>query len=203
MVLASAALSACAGAAALAGSSVAHGGTPCGPAAARTLASGPHARVYASRGVVFGCAAGGARSFRLGGTGSCIGSDRVGPVVVAGEIAAFASERCGIDTGFTLVVVRDLRDGKRLSASAAASSPGPESFTSVNSLVARSDGAVAWIAGASSIGNHMTNVEVHRVDRRGQALLDAGRTIARGSLRLRRSRLTWTHGGQLRSATLV
>ncbi len=203
MVLASAALSACAGAGALTGSALANGGTPCGPAAARTLASSSHARVYASRGVAFGCAARGGKSFRLGVTGSCIRSDHVGPVVVAGEIAAFASERCGVDTGNTLVVVRNLRDGKRVSASDAAASPGPESFTSVDSLVARSDGAVAWIAQASSIGNHMTNVDVRRADARGQALLDSGGAIVRGSLRLRRSRLTWTHGGQLRSSTLV
>jgi hypothetical protein len=136
-------------------------------------------------------------------TTSCIGADRVGPVVVAGTIASFASERCGVDTGSTRVLVRNLRSGKLLSASAAAASPGPESFTSVDSLVARSDGAVAWIAQASSIGNHMTNVEVRRVDARGQALLDSGGAIARGSLRVRRSRLTWTHGGQLRSTTLV
>jgi hypothetical protein len=192
-----------AGLAALGAAAVAHGAPPCGPPAARTLASGSHARVYASGGGAFGCAAGGAKSFRLGGTASCIGADRVGPVVVAGEVAAFASERCGVDTGSTVVVVRNLRNGKRLSASAAATPPGPESFTSVDSLVARSDGGVAWIAAASSIGNHITEVEVRRVDARGRRRLDSGSAIARGSLRLRRSRLTWTHGGELRSSTLV
>jgi hypothetical protein len=180
-------------------------GVLCGPSGARTLAAGSHARVYVSHGVVTGCARwpGGGRSERLGVTTSCIGADRVGPVVVAGTLAAFASERCGVDTGNTLVVVRNLRTGKRLSASDAASAPGPESFTSVDSLVARSDGAVAWIAAASSIGNHMTKIEVRRVDAHGPRLLDSGSAIVRGSLRLHRSRLTWTHGRQLRSSTLV
>jgi hypothetical protein len=202
VVLASVGLSAGAGVVALAGSGVAQGATPCGPAAARTLASGSHARVYASGGSAFGCAAGGAKSFRLGGTGSCINSDHVGPVVVAGVIAAFADEVCGVDTGSTEVVVRNLRTGKRVSVSDAATSPGPESFTSVDSLAARSDGAVAWIADASSIGNRKTSVEVRRVDARGRKLLDSGGAIGRGSLRLHRSRLTWKHGGQLRSSTL-
>ena len=102
----------------------------------------------------FGCAAGGARSYRLGVRTNCIGADLVGPIVVAGEVAAYGSERCGVDTGFTQVLVRDLRTGKRVSASPAVTSPGPESFASVSALVVRSDGAAAWVAIATSIGTH-------------------------------------------------
>jgi hypothetical protein len=175
---------------------------PCGPAAAHTLASSAHARVYSARGAAFGCAVGGNGAFRLGVTTHCIGSDLVGPIAVAGQIAAYASERCGIDTGSTEVLVRNLRTGKRLSASPAVASPGPESFASVDSLVARPDGAAAWIAQASSLGNHQKNVELRRVDARGQSLLDSGPAIAPRSLRLRGSTLTWRHGGQPRSSTL-
>lgn len=134
VVLTGVALGAPAGLATLAASGGAHGGSVCGPLTARTLASSSHARVYALGAGAFGCAAGGRKSFRLGGTSTCIGADRVGPIVVAGEIAAFASERCGVDTGSTQVLVRNLRDGKHLSASEAAASPGPESLTSVDSL---------------------------------------------------------------------
>jgi hypothetical protein len=146
---------------------------------------------------------GGGGSFRLGVTTNCIGSDLVGPIVVAGEIAAYASERCGVDTGFTQVLVRNLHSGKRLSAATAVASPGPESFASVDSLVARSDGSAAWIAQASSLGNHQKTVEVRRIDAHGESRLDSGTAIAPRSLRLRGTRLSWTHGGQPRSAILV
>jgi hypothetical protein len=191
-----------AGAVALATGAGARTRMPCGPAAAQTLASSSRARVYASRGAAFGCAGDGGRSIRLGKTSNCIGSDRVGPVAVAGEIAAYASERCGIDTGFTQVLVRNLRTGKRLSASPAVTVPGPESFPSVDSLVARPDGAAAWIAEASSLGNHLKNVELRRIDARGQSLLDSGPAIAPRSLHLRGSTLTWRHGGKPRSSSL-
>lgn len=190
------------GAAVLGADAAARVRIPCGPAAAETLASSSHARVYAAHGAAFGCATGGGRSFRLGRTSNCLGSDLVGPLVVAGEVAAYASERCGIDIGFTQVLVRNLRTGKRLSASPAVTAPGPESFPSVDSLVARSDGAAAWIASAFSIGSHQIHVELRRIGAGGEMLLDSGAAIGRRSLRLHGERLTWRHGGAARSSTL-
>jgi hypothetical protein len=191
------------GGAGLAADAGARGQIPCGPSTARTLAGDSRARVYASHGAAFGCAADGSKSYRLGVRTNCIGADLVGPFVVAGEISAYASERCGVDTGFTQVLVRNLRTGKRVSASPAATPPGPESFASVSALVARSDGAAAWVASATSIGNHGANVELRRVEGGGpSALLDSGSAIAPRSLRLRGTTLSWLHGGQRRSASL-
>lgn len=117
--------------------------------------------------------------------------------------AAYGSERCGVDTGSTLVVVRRLSDGKRFSSTAAATPPGPESHTTVRSLVVRNDGGVAWIAVASSIVGGGSNIQVRRADSRGERVLDSGPGIAPGSLQLRRDVLLWRTGNTVRSATLV
>jgi hypothetical protein len=64
-------------------SSAAHpSSTVCGPTSARTLAAGHVARVYSSGHWVYGCAAGAARTYRLGQPATCIGATRIAPVVV-------------------------------------------------------------------------------------------------------------------------
>jgi hypothetical protein len=129
---------------------------------------------------------------------------RVDPVMVVGRLAAYGLESCGVDTASAEVVVRRLADGKiLLSASATAHVLGPESFQMVRSIVAKPDGAVAWISGASSILAHRATVEVHRADAQGQTLLDSGAAIAPGSLRLHGSTVTWSDRGKTRSAKLT
>jgi hypothetical protein len=102
--------------------------------------------------------------------------------------------------------VRRLSDGTQLH-SLPATGPvggrvGPESFQNVDSLVLRADGGVPWIATGSSIVGGRRLIEVRKADRSGAGLLDSGRAIVSGSLRLHGSKLTWKHGGQVRSATL-
>jgi hypothetical protein len=175
----------------------------CGPATGQTLAADKAARVYALGNTVYGCALGGMRSYRLGQRQTCIGTSRAGPAVtVAGRLAAYGLSRCGVDTGFTQVLVRRLTDGTQLRAVPATSPPGPESFQSVDSLVLKADGAVAWIGTGRSIVGHGKVIEVRKADRGGAALLDSGAAVDSGSLRLRHSKLTWKHGGETRSATL-
>ena len=176
--------------------------TLCGPIGAHTLAASAVARAYSAAGVVYGCAAGGARSYRLGQQTTCIMSARVAPVTVAGRLAAYGLEQCGVDTGFTEVVVLRLTDGTVLHEPAATSPAGPESYQSVDSLVLRPDGAVAWIGTGSSLGTGARLTEVRRLDRRGEALLDAGSAVRTRSLRLRGSQLSWLHGAARRTATL-
>lgn len=120
---------------------------PCGPAAARTLAGGGSARVYVVGRLVYGCAAGGgARRFALGTTNLCNRSLLVQAVTVAGRLAAFGTESCGVDTGASIVQVRRLTDGRTLFTHAATNVPGPESFTTVTAIAADRAGDVAWIA---------------------------------------------------------
>jgi hypothetical protein len=177
----------------------------CGPFDAKTLDASSQARVYAAGNVVYGCAMTGSGSFRLGQRSGCVGAGHVGPVRVAGQLAAYGLTRCGVDTGFAQVTVRRLTDGKRLRRFAATTSPGVESFQSVASLVLRADGAVAWIGTGHSIIAHGTpRVEVYAADHGAPARqVDSGLSIRPGSLTLHGRQLGWKDHGVVRHATLV
>lgn len=178
------------------------GGGPCGPGKpAQTLVRNSAARVYASHGTVYGCAAKG-RSFRLGSRAGCLRTDLFQIVALAGVTAAYGSERCGVDTGTTQVVVRRLTDGRTISTSAAVSAPGPESYTRVQSIRLKADGAVAWIAVARSLAAVRSRTEVRSDDAHGERLLDSGAAVVPTSLRLRGDEASWQHGSQRRSVRL-
>jgi hypothetical protein len=188
-----------------AGSSTGSTGTlACGPSHAKTLGSSSQARVYASHGSVFGCARG-SRSFLIGQSGTCLGGHaRIVPVAVTGVLAAYGSERCGVDTGSSTVLVQRLSTGAVLSQQAASStSAGAESYTMVSAIVLARDGAVAWISVSNSIvgGRHIS--QVHALDRHGLRVLDQGRAIDSARLRLQGSTVSWKHAGHWRSAKLA
>jgi hypothetical protein len=198
------ALAACGSSAGQRSSVSQHGPTvACGPASAHTVAAGRLARVYSVGATVYGCSNPAGKSYRLGQTKNCIRTSLVGPVKVAGKLAAYGLESCGVDTGSTQVVVRRLSDGEQLlSDPAITSALLPESYQSVASLVLRGDGAVAWIAAAQSIVRHSKGVEVHKAAKATRGLLDYGPAIDPRSLTLRGSTLTWKHGQLTRSARL-
>ena len=79
---------------------------------------------------------------------------------------------------------------------------GVEGFQSIDSLVVKADGAVAWIATANSIGKPTFVRQLQRLDTRGFAVLDSGRDVNAASLRLHGSRLSWKHATAVRTATL-
>jgi hypothetical protein len=176
----------------------------CHSRGSRTLAAGSAARVYALGGSVYGCSERTGRRTHLGQSRTCIGTPRVGPVAVAGDLAAYALQRCGIDTGRAQMIVRRLTDGRQLiSAPAFTGALAPESYTAVDSIVLRADGAVAWIAGGSSVVRPTRNREVHRWQHAGPSRLDASVRIAPASLRLHgSSQVSWTDSGAVRTATL-
>jgi hypothetical protein len=122
-------------------------------------------------------------------------------VKVAGNVTAYALTTCGIDTGSTEVIVRRLTDGQQRASEPATTTRLVESYTAVDSLVMRADGAVAWIAVNHSIVRHASATEVHKLDHRF-LLLDSGSGIDPRSLRLHKSKLTWKHRGATRSASL-
>jgi hypothetical protein len=198
------ALAGCAGSnAGSAGATVPSGsGAVCGPRSAVTLAADRHVRVYKQHGAVFGCARH-HKSHRLGGARTCVNSTLVGPVRVAGWLAAYGLERCGVDTGSTVVEVRRLTDGRRLAMRPATTGPPQvESYQSVTSLVLRSDGSVAWIATSKSVFASSGEIEVHSLAQGDFDLLDSGSGIAPKSLRLKGATLSWRDGGSVRTATL-
>jgi hypothetical protein len=179
------------------------GGGGCGPDRGLTLASSGDARVYGLAGAVFGCSDSPGRSFRLGARYTCLGVARVGPVAVAGRVAAYGLQRCGVDTGRAQVVVRRLTDGRQLVALPAVTEPlGVEAFQRVGAVVVTSGGAVAWIGIGESVISHRSVSEVHAFAGRGARLLDSGPAIDAGSLRLSGSTVSWRSSGARRSAKL-
>lgn len=161
------------------------------------------ARVYASGPGVYGCSQRTGHTSRLGQSTTCLSSPKVTVAAVAGQLAAYGLQKCGVDTGAGSLVVRRLSDGRQLGVFEAISGPvGPESYRSVGSVVVKADGAVAWIGVASSIISHRRTIEVHEADAGGRRVLDSSAGIRIDSLRLRGSALTWTDGGRTRSASL-
>jgi hypothetical protein len=182
----------------------ASGGSQCGPAGAKTLASDSQARVYSSNGSVYGCADATGHRYLLASDETRPGQPHIGKVALAGVDVAYGETTFSVDTGSATVTVRQLDNGRRLKSLAALTVPvGPESFESVDSVVVKPDGAVAWIATAASIVHHENQTQVLRADRRGEASLDTGTGIETSSLRLRRSRLSWRDGSGAQSATLI
>jgi hypothetical protein len=175
----------------------------CAPAGARIIRADSRAQVYALRNAVYGCDARTGRSTRLGNTTVCIAAARVDRTALAGNIVAYGVDRCGVDAGFTSVVVRRLSDGQRLASYGAVNGPGlVESFQSIGSIVVKSDASVAWIGAEHSIIGRGSQIEVDRAQRGRRVLLDSGSGIVGSSLRLRGSTLTWRHASATRTATL-
>ncbi len=175
----------------------------CDPGGARTLAVDQDVRVYSIGKKVYGCANAGRRAYLLGTTGFCVGARAIGPQVkVAGTYVGYSIATCGVDSGSTIVYARRLSDGAIVAQHAATTVVGVESHQIVNSLVLRSDGAVAWIATANSIGAPKFVRQVERLDSRGFALLDSGRGIGPASLNLHGTLVGWTDHGTIRSARL-
>ena len=194
IVIVAAAVAAAVGCAAPAGAA-----GQCHPSGARIMASDQRIDVYSLGSSVYGCVKSSGKTIRLGSSQLCIATTLVDRAAVGGDLTAYGAERCGVDTGSASVSVLRLSDGKQLHSFAAVIGPiGPESYQSVNSLVVKSGGAVAWIATARSIVGHGTRIEVHA----NGHLLDSGAGIVGSSLRLRGSTLTWRHGTATRSATL-
>jgi hypothetical protein len=158
--------------------------------------------VYASGGNAYGCVVGREGRLRLGAVGFSPGRAHIEAVRLAGPIAAYGLLTSGVDTGLATVNVRRLTTGKQLAHRPATTAIGVEGFQSVDSLVLKSDGAVAWIATATSIGAPKFVRQVQRLDGRGFRRLDSGPDVAASSLTLHRSRLSWKDGPSIRTATL-
>jgi hypothetical protein len=159
--------------------------------------------VYSLGKLVYGCDRRTRRTTKLGNRTACIGAVRVDHVALADNIVAYGAERCGVDAGFTVVVVRRLSDGKRLAGYGAVGGPGlVESYQSIGSIVVKRNGSVAWIGSERSIIGHGSRVEVAAGQRGKRSTLDSGPGIVGSSLRLSLSTLTWRNGTTVRSAPL-
>jgi hypothetical protein len=176
----------------------------CGPGHAKTLASDRAARVYSQGGNVYGCARAGHQSFRLGTLANSMSEGRAGPVNLAGTDVAYGLTYYGIDTISADIVVRSLTDGAVLRRRDSwAGSVAVEYFQTVNDIVVKRDGSVAWIATAGSIVSRgSADTEVEKSDRTSGTLLDKSKQIRVHSLLLSGSQLSWRDGSATRHATL-
>jgi hypothetical protein len=176
--------------------------TPCGPASATTIADDATARVYATGASAYGCVVGGSRAYRLGATGNARGAAHIEAVRVAGRIAAYGLGSTGVDTGHVTINVRALGPGTLLAQRPATTQVGIEGFQTVDALVLKPDGAIAWIATARSIGKPTFVRQLLRLDQQGLRVLDTGPSLDAASLALHGSTITWNYGTTRRTATL-
>jgi hypothetical protein len=158
--------------------------------------------VYVLHQVVYGCSVARGRSFRLGRAERALSESRVGPVAVAGNVAAYGLQSFGVDTVRASVVVRRLTDGAQVKQLGATRAVGAEAFESIGSVVVNASGAVAWIGSEHSIVGHRSAIEVHADGAGGDRVLDSGLNIDPASLRLHGSQLSWVDGRATRHATL-
>jgi hypothetical protein len=144
-------------------------------------------------GEVHGCGGG-------GGGGRCYG---IRAVTLAGTLVAY-QEFINAPQVW-LIVVRDLRTG-RILRRVPTNAPGPPNTSgSVEALVLKPDGAVAWIAQATltKTSGERREYEVYAADATGESrLLAAGLGIDPTSLALAGSTLFWTQTSQAMSTPL-
>jgi hypothetical protein len=187
----------------------------CSPRKARVLQASRQAVIYegpngANEGLPewFGCARSARRAYLLGSKAyfSRGGGGGVEMPRLAGAIVAYGKSTDDEEIPPTpsssswLVIVRDLKTGRIVHKVPT----GPSSAHEVGrgpvvALVAKSDGAVAWISGSD---NAQEDHEVHVLDRAGERLVAAGPGIAPSSLKLDGRTVSWTQAGRLSSATL-
>jgi hypothetical protein len=186
------------------GAGAAGAGAVCGPAGAHTLAADSRARVYSNQGKVYGCARSGSKSYPLGKVDKSVNEGRVGPLALSGVDVAYGLTSYGVDTINASIMVRRLTDGQVVRQHRAINEAvGAEYFETVDAVVVKRDGSVAWIAHATWVGSQGKSVtEVDKSDRTNTSLLDSSPSIVTNSLRLHRSELSWEDGSSSRSATL-
>jgi hypothetical protein len=165
---------------------------------------------------VYGCSYKAKRFDLLGevpeSVGTPVGTRGVRLETLAGTMAAY-EEGSGGPTGASwLVDVRNLATGKLVHRVPSGTPAHPEpprtehgltvthvGIGPVESLVVKSDGAVAWIVQTSRENG---TYQVHILDKTGSRVVAEGPEVERHSLALAGSTLYWTQGGKPMSASL-
>jgi hypothetical protein len=190
----------------------------CRPVESTTLARDRHARIYSlpTRGTVaeekpesvrvLGCLFGTGHALLLGTTVSW--TRRESQIAteafdVATPMAAYSIVFQGVDSRSVYVVVRNLRDGEKVSEFSGAPSVGVEQVSSVTDIEVTSSGSVAWIGQGHSRGSGANGAEV-AVGAPGQPaeVLDKGNGIAPKSLELKGNTLSWINAGTRHAAPM-
>ncbi len=122
--------------------------------------------------------------------------------VLAGPLVAYEEGSGGEAANTYLVVVRNLRTGRviRKLPTGTPVTPRPSwiGIGPTTAIVAKNDGAVAWIVETG----FPTEYQVHAIDKSGSRVLASGSDVDPSSLALAGSTLYWTQGSQPFSAPL-
>jgi hypothetical protein len=116
----------------------------------RTIAQTSHARVFQTRGVLYGCLRDRGRIVRLaeeGGNVSPSGGRSVNDVTLSGRWVAYVQACTSYETGNQLLVVRDLRTGKvgrRISSDGGPLCAGERQAT-IGPVLLTNYGGVVWV----------------------------------------------------------
>ncbi len=122
-------------------------------------------------------------------------------MTVAGRLAAFGAQICGVDTGSRIARVQQLTDGHTLFTHPVVSTAGPESYTTGTAIAA--DGTdVAWVAHSSSIVCHAQCTAVYAAAGATVHRLNIASAIVPGSLRLSGHDVRWQSASRRRSGRL-
>lgn len=179
------------------------GPASCEPAHAHTLDRSSTAVVYALNGTAYACLTPAGTAYKLGSRTDCNMFFYASPFALAGDDVAYGSTFCGVDSGYSQVIVRSLDSGKVLRDRPGTSRSLVEQEGGIRSLVLKADGSVAWIATEAQLGNDANRLlQVRKDDIGGDTLLSSSLAVLPSSLKLHGSRLTWRDAGKLRSATL-
>lgn len=153
---------------------------------------------------IYGCAHG-HMPVLLGGIKLCYGSPCGGPEreTLAGPLVAYQDGGGGEESRTYVIVVRNLRTGKVIrrvpTGTLVPAKPSVIGVGPAVAIIAKPDGAVAWIAKTSPVD---PEYQVHAVDSSGSRTLASGTNIGPSSLALAGSTLYWTQNGQAMSAPL-
>jgi hypothetical protein len=175
---------------------------PCVPAGDHVLLRRDDSAVFTTDDAFAACT-GSERPVRLGGRLPTPGLfRRVSSFRLAGHDVAFVVNQDGPGRSPATVKVVDLRARETVAAHRATGHrAAADRSDEVTSLVLRRDGATGWIVVSRTPAPAPAKVQVRAAGSHGHARrLDAGRGIAKRSLRLHGHRLSWRHDGQRRTA---
>jgi hypothetical protein len=187
----------------------AHRDAPCGIPGARVVAKTRVARVVLDNHVTYYGCLNHHRAVEMGtrtppGYGGASWGE-IHNITLAGRYVGFTEWAQDHNFLEYYVMVTDLRTRRSKVALPTGTAPPDQrsyqtGFGPTTGLVLKDDGAVAWIA--QDIYAEPTTYEVHKADRDGKQVLDAGPDVDPQSLRLTGSRLSWIKNGQPASAVL-
>jgi hypothetical protein len=168
----------------------------CAPRRSKTLAATSTARVYSlPNNEIFACRYRNNRPVFLGTSDDCLDDHQARLFRLAGKYVAHVETECRVTAEEETVVVKDLTNGDRVHAAAAAqgvqTNPNRQPNVVVRDLVLNAKGEAAWIGlydadGEQTVDSADDDVQVYRMNsfRFGGELVDDGQDIGLDSLAL-------------------